>query len=120
MLHQNNFVIEIHCFIPGIVNRHSLHNAETNTPDFAIDYAKVNRDACTECNQKISKGSMRIMKVIQDVNQNTVFDGLAVWFHVECFVRTRSKHDWLESAEALPGYKRLTDEDKETVRRQIP
>lgn len=97
-----------------------MHNAETNSPDYAIDYAKVKRDTCTECNQKIAKGSIRIMKVVHDANHNAVFDGLAVWFHVECFARTRSKHDWLESADALPGFKRLTDEDKETVKRQIP
>ena len=60
------------------------------------------------------------MKVAHDENQNT--DGTATWYHVDCFADKRSELGWFESesAEKLPGFRRLKDEDKETVKSQIP
>ncbi|XP_055294949.1 poly [ADP-ribose] polymerase-like [Sitodiplosis mosellana] len=104
----------------GVVDRRCLQSPDAKVPDFGIDYAKQNRDACTECEQGIPKGAVRIMKVAYDVNQNTAFDGKATWYHVECFARKRSEHGWLESAEKLPGFRRLKDADKEAVKRQFP
>lgn len=52
--------------------------------------------------------------------ENFSFGGKAMWYHVPCFVRSRSTIGWLESAEALPGFKRLPEPDKEMVKKQIP
>lgn len=58
------------------------------------------------------------MNVVYD--ENTAFDGKATWFHVICFVGRRNELGWLQSGESLPGFKRLSEEDKEMVKSHIP
>lgn len=89
-------------------------------PDFAIEYAKTNRDLCLGCDQRIKKSEIRIMKVVHSSPYTTVFDGIATWYHVLCFARLRSELNWLQSAEAFPGFRRLFEEDKEIVMNYIP
>lgn len=97
---------------------------ETKTPklpDFFIEYAREGtQDSCAACQQKINKNEVRIMNVVYDTALSTAFDGKAMWYHVICFVGVRSELGWLQSAESLPGFKRLSEEDKEMVKNQIP
>lgn len=48
------------------------------------------------------------------------FGGQAIWHHVDCFAKMRSELGWYETAEKLPGFKRLSKEDQEKVIEQIP
>lgn len=89
-------------------------------PDFGIEYAKVDRDLCTGCRQNIQVQEIRIMNVVYDTDRNTAFDGEATWYHVICFARSRNELGYLQSAETLPGFKRLSEKDKEMVKNQIP
>lgn len=93
---------------------------EPTLPDFFIEYSKTDRDACVGCQQKIEKNTIRVMNVVYDTDNNTAYDGKAVWYHVICFARSRTELGWLQEADALPGFKRLTEDDKEIVRNQIP
>lgn len=90
-------------------------------PDFSIEYKKKKDSSkCIACNQMIPINSIRIMKVVFDLNQNTAFDGTATWYHDTCFSRQRLEIGWLRSAESLPGYKRLSNEDKAMLLNLIP
>lgn len=89
-------------------------------PNFGIEYSRSARDSCNGCNQKIGAGIVRIMKVVQDENQNAVYDGKAVWYHALCFARLRSELNWWHAADAIPGFKRLAEEDKKILNEQIP
>lgn len=89
-------------------------------PDFGIEYAREEQNACASCKQNIKKGEIRIMNVVYDVSRITSYDGRAMWYHVICFLGVRSELGWLQSAESFPGFKRLSEEDKETLKNQIP
>ncbi|XP_031626910.1 poly [ADP-ribose] polymerase-like [Contarinia nasturtii] len=89
-------------------------------PDFAIEYSRGDYDECIGCQQNIKTKELRIMNVVYDTKHNTAFDGKANWYHVICFARTRSELGWLQGAESIPGFKRLSIQDKETVMNQIP
>lgn len=89
-------------------------------PDFGIEYTRIVRDSCAGCYKKIHKGEIRIMKVVYNTGQNTTCDGKATWYHFACFARLRFELDWLQSAESLPGFRKLCEEDKEMLNNLIP
>lgn len=89
-------------------------------PDFGIEYTKKEQDSCGACQQKIKKDEIRIMNVVYDAGLNTAYDGMAMWYHVICFVGRRNELGWLQSGQLLPGFKRLSEEDKEMVKNHIP
>lgn len=91
-------------------------------PDFGIEYCRLSNDLCVGCNQLIIPPNIRIMKVVRDQNQNTIFDGKATWYHALCFARLRSEPElnWWKSCEDLPGFKRLCEEDKLNLIQMIP
>lgn len=96
----------------------------TAIPDFGIEYARSDRDKCEGCIQQIKQSEVRIMKFVRDENEIrwigcTSYDGKATWYHVLCFARLRSELNWWESGEMLPGFKRLREEDKESVKEHI-
>lgn len=98
---------------------------ETKLCDFMISYAHGARDACTDCRKRFKRTDMRIMRVVNtakaDKNQNGVLEsGRANWYHVECFVRQRLEIGWLCCGDQLPGFRRLSAEDKEIIQNQIP
>lgn len=88
--------------------------------DFGVEYAKSGRAACAACFIKISKDELRIKKTVYDTEVGMKFGGQAIWHHVECFAQLRTELGWLESGEFLPGFKVLTKDDKETVKKHIP
>lgn len=92
--------------------------------DFSISYTKNTRDCqCDDCGRRMKKNEMRIMSVVQatDKNQNDeTSSGQAIWYHLDCFVRQRSKIGWLLSGDSLPGFKRLDSKDKEIIQNKIP
>lgn len=96
--------------------------AETSTekvPDFGIEYTKKCCEKCVGCDQKIRRTEIRILKVVHQ-NSNESFDGKATWYHVLCFARLRRELNWLQSADSLPGFNRLFEEDKEMIRNSLP
>lgn len=88
--------------------------------DFGIEYAKSGRSACPGCFQKIPKDQLRIKKMAYDTEVGMKFGGQAIQHHVECFAQLRTELGWFESAEMLPGFKTLTEEDQEMVKKHIP
>lgn len=97
-----------------------LENESPALPDFYIEYAKVDRDSCTVCRDKIKLNELRIMNVVHDNDHNTAFDGTAKWYHVICFACKRIELGWMQAAEVMPGFTRLKDFDKERIKKQIP
>lgn len=57
------------------------------TKDFGVEYASSSRAECRGCEIKISKGEVRIKKVVYDTEIGIKFDGQALWHHVECFAK---------------------------------
>lgn len=88
--------------------------------DFGIEYAKSGRSTCAGCQIKIPKDDVRIKKVAHDTEIGMKFGGQAVWHHLECFAQLRSILGWFESAEKLPGFKSLSNDDKENAKKHIP
>lgn len=92
--------------------------------DFSIGCVKDERDNfCDACKQKFVISNVRIMHVeyCTDLTvEHFSFGGKALWYHVPCFARLRSKIGWLQSGDMLPGFKRLPEQDKEMVKKQIP
>lgn len=119
-------------FILGIVEKNAVENPAKRTKiselpkssDFSIECVRMERDDfCIACKQKFVVSNIRIMHVeyCTDLTvENFSFGGKALWYHVLCFARLRSQIGWLQSAEMLPGFKRLTEHDKEMVKKQIP
>lgn len=92
-------------------------------PDFSIEYAKTDRDACKGCTQQLRTGALRIMKFVPDANvslNDTLQTGQAHWYHLLCFIRQRHELGWLCSGDLLPGFKRLSSDDKASIEQQIP
>lgn len=91
--------------------------------DFSIELVKVERDLCAACKRKFVSSDVRIMHVVYSTDltvENFSFGCKAMWYHVPCFARLRSQIGWLESGEMLPGFKRLPEQEKELVKKQIP
>lgn len=88
--------------------------------DFGIEYAVSGRAACSGCQQKIPKGEIRIKKLFHDTEVGMRFGGQAVWHHVECFAQLRAELGWFASAEMLPGYNKLSADDKKIVLKNVP
>ena len=100
-----------------------VQRAKAKPPDFHIEYTRSERDACTGCKQMIRVPELRVMNVqyVTDLTvDNFSFGGKATWYHIPCFVRSRYDLGWLDSAESLPGFKRLSEEDKQLAKKQIP
>ncbi|KAG4065356.1 hypothetical protein HA402_012301 [Bradysia odoriphaga] len=92
-------------------------------PDFHIGYTRSEGESCFQCNKLIRVPEIRVMHVqyVTDLTvENGPLGGTATWYHIPCFVRSRRKLEWLESGELLPGFKRLSEEDKEIVKKQVP
>lgn len=80
-----------------------------STPDrssneFAIENAKSSHATCKSCNAKIVKGEVRISSKKRGEAR--------AWHHAKCFV---DRGLWTSSMEKMPGWDKLTDEDKESV-----
>lgn len=88
--------------------------------DFGIEYAKSGRAICAGCQIKIIKDEVRIKKVAHDTEIGMKYGGQSIWHHVGCFATLRSELGWFETAEKLPGYKSLSKDDRESVKKQIP
>lgn len=106
--------------------KHVAKKRKTESPklsDFSIELVKIERDFCEACKWKFVASEVRIMHVVYSTDltdENFSFGCKAMWYHVPCFVRLRNKIGWLESGEMLPGFKRLPEQDKELVKKQIP
>lgn len=64
------------------------------------------------------KGEIRIMKVVYG-NPDDISLGQATWYHVYCFASLRNELGWVQSAESLPKFSRLAEEDKASLLLQI-
>lgn len=100
----------------------TLNAMEVLINDFKIEYASTSRSQCAGCFQMIPKGQIRIKKTVYDTDIALRFGSQAICHHVDCFAdaKVRSDVKWYESAEKLPGFEMLSDDEKATVLEQIP
>lgn len=63
--------------------------------DFSIETVKTERhDLCAACNRNFVISEIRVMHVEYSTDltvENFSFGGKALWYHVPCFARLRSK-----------------------------
>lgn len=90
------------------------------TPDFSVEYTKVDQDSCVGCKQKIEKQEIRIMSVVYDLSEGNALDNNRNSYHVVCFAQSRVQLGFLQSADCLPGFNGLSENDKEMITKQIP
>uniref|UniRef100_A0A1I8NDN9 Poly [ADP-ribose] polymerase n=1 Tax=Musca domestica TaxID=7370 RepID=A0A1I8NDN9_MUSDO len=88
--------------------------------DFGLEYAKSGRAACRGCELKILKGQIRIRKTVYDTEVGMKYGGQPLWHHVECFAQLRGELGWFAAGDILPGFKDLSPEDMEIVKKALP
>ncbi|GBM00807.1 Poly [ADP-ribose] polymerase 1 [Araneus ventricosus] len=86
--------------------------------DFSVEYAKSSRSICRSCEQKITKGEVRISKLDDDPMKKHYGPSL-LWYHVDCFIQRKQQIGFIDSADKLPGYNALTNADQEILKRKI-
>uniref|UniRef100_A0A3S6KHI0 Poly [ADP-ribose] polymerase n=1 Tax=Juniperus drupacea TaxID=103973 RepID=A0A3S6KHI0_9CONI len=85
--------------------------AEDDNSDYVIENAKSSRATCKKCNEKITKGEVRI--AIMTESDNPRFRGkVPGWHHDKCFLEMCM---WTGPMDKMPGWDSLTAEDKEAV-----
>ncbi|XP_015905650.1 poly [ADP-ribose] polymerase 1 [Parasteatoda tepidariorum] len=94
--------------------------ANGDLSDFSVEYAKSNRATCRGCEEKISKGIIRISKIDRDRAEAQRFGPAPAWRHVDCFVKDRQLLEFTDSAEKLPGFKNLSEEDQAMLKEKLP
>lgn len=113
---QSNFSGTIECRVIGTIEKENLP-----VDDFGVEYARKHaQNLCAECSKKINKGEIRIKKVSYKWSENATVDTKILWYHFACFARQRFKLDWWHSAELLPGFQNLNEQDKEMLNNIIP
>ncbi|XP_012286246.1 poly [ADP-ribose] polymerase [Orussus abietinus] len=88
--------------------------------DFKIEYAKSSRAACRGCEEKITKGEIRISKKDYETDDAKRYGGIDRWHHAECFAKLRAELQFLESGEVLAGFKSLSKEDQAMIKKSLP
>ncbi|KAL5288318.1 PARP1 family protein [Megaselia abdita] len=88
--------------------------------DFGIEKAKSGRAGCRGCEQKILKDTLRIRKTVYDTEVGMKYGGQPLWHHVECFAQVRNDLGWFASGQDLPGFKSLSKDDQDIVKKAIP
>lgn len=101
-------------------NEPETSNKTPKSPDFCIEYTKFEQDSCIGCKQKIKKQEIRIINIEYDLSHGNALDGNRNSYHVVCFARSRAQLGWLKSADSLPGFNGLSEEDKQMITKQIP
>lgn len=89
-----------------------------------VTNAKASRvESCIGCHTRIESNELRIKRKVEavesDENQNQTSRQVN-WYHVACFVRLRTDIGWLPSGDSLPGFSRLSDNDKLIIQMRIP
>ncbi|XP_037929747.1 poly [ADP-ribose] polymerase-like, partial [Teleopsis dalmanni] len=88
--------------------------------DFGVEHAKSGRAMCRGCEQKITKGQIRVKKTVYDTEVGMKYGGQALWHHLECFASLRADLGWFASGEQLPGFKALEADAKDEVKKILP
>ncbi|KAJ6648922.1 Poly [ADP-ribose] polymerase, partial [Pseudolycoriella hygida] len=83
--------------------------------DFGVEYSKSARAHCCGCRQKIAKSIVRVKKVVYTTEVGINYGGQALWHHLECFAKLMVELGWYGGGDQLPGFKNLTEEDKQLV-----
>lgn len=60
--------------------------------DFGIEYSRTSRAKCRECAITITKGEIRIKKILYDTEVASRFGNQAAWYHYECFAKVIMPH----------------------------
>ncbi|XP_054714565.1 poly [ADP-ribose] polymerase 1-like [Uloborus diversus] len=103
----------------GSTSSSKSSSASSENNDFAIEYAKSSRSTCKVCSEKIVKGEIRVSKLDTESSEARRFGPIPQWRHLDCFVKVRQELGFVESGDRLPGFKNLSDEDKEDVKEKI-
>lgn len=89
--------------------------------DFGVEYSKSGRAECVGCRSKIVKDAVRVKKTVYHTEVGMKFGGQPFWHHLECFAQIRGdEYGFFLSGEKLPGFKSLTEEDREIVLKALP
>ncbi|CAG2173208.1 unnamed protein product, partial [Oppiella nova] len=94
--------------------------AATRLTEFTVEYAKSNRSKCRLCENTIVKDTIRISKLDRESADAKRYGPLSRWFHPECFVSARESLAYYASAQSLPFFDKLSDEDRKELVKKIP
>ena len=98
------------------------HNNNMTENRYGIDNAKMGTSGCKKCKVKITKGGLRIAKIVPNPFTESGGD-MKQYFHPQCifetFVRARATTKKIESPEDLEGWSNIGQEDKDEVLKLI-
>ncbi|KAG8183478.1 hypothetical protein JTE90_001045 [Oedothorax gibbosus] len=101
-----------------IGSKNGSKSSEENS-EFSVEYAKSARSTCRGCGEKILKGVVRISKLDVYNSERKKYGPSPMWHHIDCFVNAKEELQYNDSAEKLPGFNTLKDEDKNELREKI-
>jgi len=93
---------------------------DTLVKDYRTEYAKSGASTCRSCEEKISKGDVRIAKKDFDDEKAKRYGPLDRWYHAKCFTQQREALQFFTSAVNLAGLKTLSKEDQVMMKESLP
>jgi hypothetical protein len=102
--------------------RNAASNAEKKSSlnDFKIEYSKSNNSECRGCKYKILKNEVRICKNVYETEVGRKYGGENMFYHLFCFAQLRSELCYFKSAEHLPGFNSLKEDDQLEAKKNLP
>lgn len=88
--------------------------------DFLAEYAKSGGSTCRLCEEKISKNALRLGKLDRDSKRAKMYGPMKQWWHVECFEKVREDLEFFASADKIPDFELLEEEDKKMLQKKFP
>lgn len=112
----NNLIAKSLCAAPATGeadhkrgNKRSADERDASTSDvhdFEIRYAEPGQPPCDACCEKFGESDVCVGKI--------------AYYHVDCFAKRRIELGWFLSADQLPGFGALDEEDREIGKQCIP
>jgi DNA ligase 3 len=96
-----------------------MSTADAQT-QFSVDYSK-RLSKCKRCRQEISKGSIRIAKLVPNIFAGGDDENAEMkqFYHVKCmfesFNRARASTKKIEAVDDIQNFTKINDEDKQAI-----
>ena len=91
------------------------YDHETNYENFRVEYAKSDGSRCVQCDYKIDKDSVRLVKLDLDTENQWGGGPISRWFHVECFNKSRSQLEFYGDVRRIPHFDDLEVDDQDML-----
>lgn len=105
----------------GVASGGKDEGASASGSDFSTDYSKTGKSVCRGCDDKISKGEVRLGKTDKESKNAKRFGPQELWHHVDCFVKKREELGFGTemNPEKIAGFSSLKEKDQDLLRQKL-